>query len=719
MTDELTKEDQSIIDDELERYQSTFDKIKDAMLEAERQLVDDQNLAREMTAAVVAANLEEDKQALQSDESVAHGLAKLRLGKSNALGELVEQPYFARVVYEENGKQIEFRLGLASFPEERIIDWRKAPISTLYYDYEEGEEYDDEIAGVEREGKIILKRAYRGKRDILAAIELKEVSYVQSLGKWQKQKKFQPTPFSVQDKDRVKELLKTTDVSQYQRIEKESGYLRQILSLLSPEQFQLISTASDQPIIIQGAAGTGKTTVALHRLAWLLFEDNSPAKAETTLVLVFNKSLAAYVSHVLPELGIQGVKIATFFDWAKDIITTSTNQEINLSEKDIPDAAHRFKSHPKTLEAFLKSLPEQKGFAILPSLFDFYQNTQTKNLVANLKDGKQIQSYLDEQVQKNEFDVEDLALLLHATYKSQGAYRAKNHPGFLDYLLVDEAQDFTVTELKAIFHALFDNRQVTLAGDLGQKIHDNRDFGGWEDLLSDLGLGRIDHINLNIAYRSTYQIYELAESIRDPRVSSDDLEMLPKFGPEPELTLTNTFADAVLETQKWIEGIIRQYQSTIGAIICRTAAEARAVYDALLRAGAHGIRFGDSQHFEFTPGITVTDVKQVKGLEFHDVLIFNPSHESYNKTRENDRNLLYVAITRAEFSANFICYEKPSRFLPGYLKQNDLTIEIQNEDQPLFSDTDQDLSWFEEQERMENERFDDDVLDVNYEDEDE
>ena len=77
---------------------------------------------------------EEDQQQIMSDEAVAHGLSRLREGQLNKLELLLEQPYFARLECEENGKRFSFYLGMASFPKKRIIDWREAPIAKLYYE---------------------------------------------------------------------------------------------------------------------------------------------------------------------------------------------------------------------------------------------------------------------------------------------------------------------------------------------------------------------------------------------------------------------------------------------------------------------------------------------------------------------------------------------------------------------------------------------------------
>lgn len=575
---DLDKSDQSLIDDEVARYESTFQRIQEELRTKTNELSHDEKLARELTAELVATKRDEEKQFLLSDEQVAHGLAHLRFKQANALSDLSKQPYFARVIYNERGRDVEFKLGVASLPEERIIDWRKAPISKLYYDYEEGEEYDDEIAGVERQGVVKLKRAYRGEFDKLANIELKDVSYVKNKDRWSKFRKQSQTMFSVKDKEKVREILKSHAPLSIEQLGATDGYLSQILALLSPEQFRLISSDLSRPVIIQGSAGTGKTTVALHRLAWLLFEENSPAKKEHSLVVMFSPTLAHYVEKILPALGVHGVKIATYEDWIKD------------------------------------------------------------------------------------------------------ASRAvKKYPTSLDHLVIDEAQDFTLAEIKKLVSVLKDKNQLTIAGDLGQKILEGRDFGTWQELLEKLGLKGVDVLNLSIAYRSTYQIYEIAEYVRDPSLADEDLKMTPRFGPEPLLTICHNFIEAVDMTRSWIEDVININQKVVGAVICRTPQEARLVYEALLKQNVHGIRFGDSQHFEFTPGITVTDVRQVKGLEFQCLLLFNPSEKKYPTNSAQDRNLLYVAVTRAVFKLDMICYEPASSILPEFINIRDLTAVVEEE----------------------------------------
>lgn len=693
--DNLSPADLALIADEETRYQKTYEHIVYASRLKVQELTDNENHARDLTIQIVTTQRDEDKQALQSDESVAHGLTKLRLSQTHALSQLVEQPYFARVIYHEKGRDVEFRLGLASFPEERIIDWRKAPVSRLYYDYEEGDAYDDEIAGVERQGKIKLKRAYQGKRSALHSIELKDTSYVMSRRTWHKQKKQKQAIFSLKDRDKIRELLKSHDPKAYAAIEQESGYMQHILSLLTPEQFELISSDTFKPVVIQGSAGTGKTTVALHRLAWLLCSENSQAREDHCLVLMFNKTLAEYVKNVLPNMGVHKVKIATFYDWARDVIRTSLGHDLRIEYARTPEAAAHFKSSASILENLSQFLvnTENPGNADA-ALLTFYDSPFCQAPPAILL-------YLKKQREQIYFDEYDFALLLTIIFHQKLCYPARFHPVGLDYLVIDEAQDFTIPELTAVVNALADKKQICLAGDLAQKIFDHRDFGTWHELLDKIGLKGVDVLDLKIAFRSTYQIYELAEFVRDPNINTQDLQITAKFGPDPKITLCHSLLDAINQTKKWIDGIVMINRQTTGAIICKTAEEARDIYTSLTKLGTHGIRLGDAHHFEFTPGIVITEVRQIKGLEFKNVLIFNPSLHHYHPGNKHDRNLLYVAITRAEYRLDCILYDQPSPLLPDYLHTLDLAQEVEDtEDKPLFSDIDQDVSAFEKDEDL-------------------
>lgn len=685
----MKPEDQNLINDEEQRFSNAYQRIREALSQKAKELDDDEALARDLTAQMVAQTQDEEKQALASDEKVAHGLAKLRMDQSRALSDLIKQPYFARVVYNENGRDIEFKLGLGSFPEERIIDWRKGPISKLYYSYEEGEEYDDEIAGVERFGTIQLKRSYRGQYAELSQIEHKDWFFVKHKGQWQKNKKFSNEPFSLEDKQKIKELLEQQQHLDAEQLSGQTGYLSQILALLTPEQFELISKDVEHPVVIQGSAGTGKTTVAMHRLAWLLFEGNANLSAQNTLVVLFHKPLVEYVKNILPSLGIDDVKITTYMDWARDLIQTSTKSKIRFARKPAPGALQDFKASLTCLESlktFTQTTNEKNPFHILSAYFRSVIQAKT---LGEVNTNKLSYEHLQWQSEHDVFDIFDMSLLLHIFDFKNLPIQSSKYPTRLDHLVLDEAQDFTLPEILAITSFVGEKHQLTLAGDLGQKIMDNRHFGSWQDLLAKIGFEDSEVLNLNVAFRSTYQIYKLAEYVRDPNLQEENLTMIPKFGPEPKFTKAHNFEEASFLVKVWIQDQLNINQSLRGAILCRDEVTAKKLFHYLTREKTVGIRYSDARDFQFTPGITITALKNVKGLEFHSICLFDPSEKNFSPFSASDRNLLYMGITRALYRMDLIGHHPLTPMIPSEIQQEDLTDvppETPDGHTPLFDD---------------------------------
>ncbi|GIT64921.1 MAG: hypothetical protein Ct9H300mP23_05480 [Nitrospinota bacterium] len=127
--------------------------------------------------------------------------------------------------------------------------------------------------------------------------------------------------------------------------------LPNILSLITKDQFEMITTDPERPVIIQGSGGSGKTTVALHRLAWLLHENNSKIKAEKTRVIVMNRSLAIYVSSTLPSMGIDDVQTSTFNSWALSIIGKPVRGKPFFKFLNIPSFVEEIKFSEEILDA--------------------------------------------------------------------------------------------------------------------------------------------------------------------------------------------------------------------------------------------------------------------------------------------------------------------------------------------------------------------------------
>ena len=199
---------------------------------------------------------------------------------------MLGSPYFGRVdfVYEGDEEPETFYIGIANFSKEAgkiplVYDWR-APVSGLFYDYDKGEAYYDAPGG-RMEGEIVSKWQYkiRGGK-LIYAFE---------------------SDVKIDDEVLGRELGSNSDVK-----------LKNIISTIQKEQNAIIRNTKDKILVIQGAAGSGKTSVALHRIAYLLYHDRQNLKSSNVLILSPNSVFSDYISHILPELGEENINEMSF-----------------------------------------------------------------------------------------------------------------------------------------------------------------------------------------------------------------------------------------------------------------------------------------------------------------------------------------------------------------------------------------------------------------------
>lgn len=212
--------------------------------------------------------------------------------------EAIEKPYFARIDFREYKKDTETfyigKIGLGDVEEgeEKVIDWR-APIADLYYSGTQGwTEYKAPIGIIE--GDLSLKRKFLYKGEDIEDIFDEGINeiIIKSAGE--------------EGSSLTDEFLKLT-------LEESTGSkLKDVVATIQKEQNDIIRAPKVNPIIVQGSAGSGKTTVALHRLAYLLYRYNNNLKGEDILVIAPNKVFLDYISDVLPSLGVGEVKQITF-----------------------------------------------------------------------------------------------------------------------------------------------------------------------------------------------------------------------------------------------------------------------------------------------------------------------------------------------------------------------------------------------------------------------
>lgn len=172
----LNPDEQQLITDEVQTLQNVISSLKNQLDNAEQRIRTEAIRARDLTSQIVAATREEDKAMLASDEAVSHGLWEQKREEIELLTKQIQKPYFARIVLNEedldSGKEkiIEYKLGFSANTDCRIIDWRKAPISKLYYEYKEGDDYSEEILGRERVGKVVLRNRVDISQGILTGV---------------------------------------------------------------------------------------------------------------------------------------------------------------------------------------------------------------------------------------------------------------------------------------------------------------------------------------------------------------------------------------------------------------------------------------------------------------------------------------------------------------------------------------------------------------------
>ena len=692
----LTEEDKRLIEEEEKLLEDTLQSLCQQLPLVQASKITANLAARELTRQVVNEWNHEERQPLVSDEAVAHRVLDIRKDSDKALYALIQEPYFGRVcTKEEDGSEVSFLIGKKSNIEAGIVDWRNGPIAGLYFNYKQEEEFDEVINQRERSGHIQLRRSYRVENGQLVQIDAPEGVFRRNEAGWEK----------LDVEDEVAAHRSRTAHSTEKR-------LPSILSLITKDQFELITTDPERPVIIQGSAGSGKTTVALHRLAWLLHEGNSTAQAKNTRVVVMNKSLQIYVSATLPSMGIEGVQTSTFNSWAMSIIGKAVRGRPFFKFLTVPSFVEEIKFSDEILKALegwvekeklslnaeveqvfkkwpgqLKSWKKAEATALLPRIKDFTHDVKGASLpqvdknkcleflkrktyeledyvqdIYNLlSDSEHLKAYLpahekldsnldylkrltDKNRAKNNLDYFDMSLVLRLIQlKNGGLPDGSGGVVLLDHLVIDEAQDFGPVEFAIMMASVSDKRQITIVGDVAQKILLARKFIGWNKVVENLGMEEDSIIRLEVSFRCTVPIMTLAH-----KVAGDPKKVEGRAGPDPEWHKADGRESMLEHLVEWTNRLVKADPYKLIAIICRYPKQAMELKEELEEFLSGEVRLGHRDQFSFEPGIMVTNIHQVKGLEFDSVAMIEPDEENYPIRREESRNMIYVGITRTQ-----------------------------------------------------------------------
>jgi len=284
-----------------------------------------------------------------------HHVGALRAQRGKGAAGSIDRgsPYFGHLRLDEGGRRRDVLVGGKSYLDTaagiRIVDWRQAPVSRIYYRYLQGDEYEEQLGGRSVEGVVTARRSVSIVKGELVRVAAPEGTFVRSVdGTW---KRIEVTAARLQTSRRGGDRAQARLGMGANGRSREDKHLPAIASMLDKEQFDLITRPGMGLIAVQGSAGSGKTTVGLHRVAYLAFADAQRFRPDRLLVVVPNEALRHYVERVLPSLGVEGVQITTFARLSTKTLAALLPKLTTRIADDTPPVVSRLKSHPKVLRA--------------------------------------------------------------------------------------------------------------------------------------------------------------------------------------------------------------------------------------------------------------------------------------------------------------------------------------------------------------------------------
>lgn len=628
-----------------------------------------------------------EKNAVRQSVTTAALTGEAALERKKRIQKLLKSPYFGRFDFSENGNGQAYPVyvGVHAYFDEAekanlIHDWR-APISTLFYDFENGPAHYETPDG-RVDGNILLKRQYRirnGKMEYMLESSL-----------------------NIHDDILQKELSKASD-----------DKMNHIVATIQRNQNAIIRNETSRELIIQGVAGSGKTSIALHRIAFLLYRFREDISSEDILILSPNKVFADYISNVLPELGEEKIPELGMEELAAKLLDgkyrfqTFFQQVSILLEKN--NEAFRERIQFKSTFGFVKKLNEylahiennyfepemlmvkrnpvpvdyieehfRKWHRVpLFSRFNkvvedierdlmFYNNYEisgrernelrksVKNMfrITNLRAlYKDFYEWLEmpemlKMAAKSAYEYSDVFPLIFLKMKLEGAASFSK----VKHLLVDEMQDYTPVQY-AVLARLFPCKK-TILGDASQSVNTYSSSSSEE--IAKVFPGA-DVMKLNKSYRSTYEIATFAQTI----ILNAEMEAMERHGEEPAVIQCKNRVGEVNLIRERIAAFKKSGHHSLG-IICKTQKQAAQIHIELSEEIPDVVLLTD-ESAAFSGGIIVCSVHMSKGLEFDEVVV--PGADAKNYHNPNDRSLLYIACTRAMHKLSITFVKEKSLFL--------------------------------------------------------
>ncbi|MGC8534203.1 MAG: HelD family protein [Rhizomicrobium sp.] len=562
-----------------------------------------------------------------------------------------------------------------------VYDWR-APISSMFYDYEIGPARYQAPSG-EIIGRLELKRQFR--------IRDGRMEFMLESG------------VNIVDDVLQQELSRASDEG-----------MKNIVATIQRDQNAIIRDAEAHTLIIQGVAGSGKTSIALHRIAFLLYRFKDTLSSKDILIISPNRVFADYIGNVLPELGEEQVGEIGMETLADELLDgkvrfqTFFEQTALLLEKN--DEALKGRIAAKSTLEFLKQIDAyvdhleagsfnaaewRAGLAIVPAwhfdeAWQKYRGLPVKERIAEVIAMTEYQFFfhykreLRPEERRNlreaargmmrrttlrsaykglfdwmgrpelfkpvggKLEYADVFPLIHLKIRLEGVDNPRKD---VKHLLIDEMQDYTSLQY-AVLGKLFPCRK-TILGDATQSVNP---YSATNAKLIQVVLRASAPVKLTKSYRSTWEIMQFALGISP----NDELIAVERHGEPPQVVVCQRQEDVVAKIISEVEAFKASLHRTL-AIIAKTQRQASDLHRRLTQAGV-GARLLDPGSTDFSTGVLICTAYLAKGLEFDRVIVPDASAQNYRT--EMDRNLLYVACTRAMHRLMVIALSESSHLLP-------------------------------------------------------